>query len=218
MRNAPTIAVESSSTNRTKLALWYIGMLSLGIGLILAVLFLGERLLPTTTREAAPAGATMAGHTSALYHVLLSLVSIILLGRWLGKLFLHFGQPRVIGEMVAGIMLGPSLLGSDLAGGDGLHPAGAKSRRICGIIAQIGVILYMFLVGLELNAGLLRSRAHATVAISHASIVVAVSAGRDAGAVALSAAWHRPTCRSRALRCSWAWRCRSRPFRCWRAS
>ena len=50
-----------------------------------------------------------------LYHVLVALVAILLLGRWLGKLFVHFGQPRVIGEMVAGIMLGPSLLGPRLA-------------------------------------------------------------------------------------------------------
>ena len=42
---------------------------------------------------------------------------------------------------------------------------------ILGVLAQLGVILYMFLVGLELNAELLRSRAHTTVAISHASIV-----------------------------------------------
>ena len=67
---------------------------------------------------------------SPLYHVLLALVSILLLGRWLGKLFVHFGQPRVIGEMVAGIMLGPSLLGSDLAGSAALHPARRMSRRI----------------------------------------------------------------------------------------
>src|SRR5262249_53766023 len=41
-----------------------------------------------------------------------------------------------------------------------------------GVIAQLGVILYMFMVGLELNPGVLRQRAHSTVAISHASIVV----------------------------------------------
>jgi len=76
----------------------------------------------------------------------------------------------VIGEIVAGIMLGPSLLGW-------LSPEAMNfvlPREVgpyLGIIAQIGVILYMFLVGLDFNAGLLRSRAHATVAISHASII-----------------------------------------------
>jgi len=97
------------------------------------------------------------------------------LGRWLGKLFVYFGQPRVIGEMVAGIMLGPSLLGRIWP--EAMHfifPTGSPTdiRPALGIIAQIGVILYMFLVGLELNAELIRSRAHATIAISHASIVM----------------------------------------------
>ena len=80
-----------------------------------------------------------------------------------------------------------------------------------GIIAQLGVILYMFLVGLELNAGLLRSRAHATVAISHASIVAPFCSVRFSryGSIPSS---RRPTCRSPASLCSWAWRCRSPPF------
>jgi Kef-type K+ transport system membrane component KefB len=106
-----------------------------------------------------------------LYHVLVALVSILLLGRWLGKLFVHFGQPRVIGEIVAGIALGPSLLGRVWPQAtDFILPADVGP--FLGIIAQVGIILYMFLVGLELNAGLLRSRAHATIAISHTSILV----------------------------------------------
>jgi Kef-type K+ transport system membrane component KefB len=73
--------------------------------------------------------------------------------------------------MVAGIALGPSLLGLIWpAAKDFILPA--EVGQYLGIIAQIGVILYMFLVGLELNAGLLRSRAHSTVAISHTSILV----------------------------------------------
>ena len=104
----------------------------------------------------------------------------------MGKLFIHLGQPRVIGEMVAGIMLGPSLLGQIWpAAMDFILPA--DCAPFLGIIAQIGVILYMFLVGLELNAGLLRSRAHATVAISHTSILVPFLLGIDVGALAVSA-------------------------------
>src|SRR5882757_10565851 len=143
------------------------------IGLIWAVLDYGQSLTPTvastTTETAAKAGA--AHKLSPLYHVLLALVSILLLGRWMGKLFAYFGQPCVIGEMVAGIMLGPSLLGQ-------IWPAAqhfvlpTDVAPYLGIIAQIGVILYMFLIGLELNAGLIRSKAHATIAISHTSILV----------------------------------------------
>jgi Kef-type K+ transport system membrane component KefB len=137
----------------------------------LLVLAYGRQLSPATSGTGRTVGAAAVAHSSyVLYHVLVALVSILLLGRWLGKLFVHFGQPRVIGEIVAGIALGPSLLGRIWP--DAMHfILPADVGPFLGIIAQIGIILYMFLVGLELNAGLLRSRAHATIAISHTSIL-----------------------------------------------
>ena len=162
-----------SSNARTpstwRITLGYAVMLVAAIGLFLVIRIYGERLTPATAAAAQAGGAAMP-KTDILYHVLLALIAIILLGRWLGKLFVYFGQPRVIGEMVAGIMLGPSLLG--LVWPQAMNFILPRDvGPFLGIIAQIGVILYMFLVGLELNAGLLRSRAHATIAISHASIV-----------------------------------------------
>jgi Kef-type K+ transport system membrane component KefB len=141
------------------------------IGLILLVLAYGRTLSPAIAAASEPTSSAVGGHASTLYHVLLALVSILLLGRWMGKLFVYLGQPRVIGEMVAGIMLGPSLLGYiwPAAYHFVLPESVAPSLRI---IAEIGVILYMFLVGLELNAGLIRSKAHATIVISHTSILV----------------------------------------------
>ena len=202
-----------------RIVLGYAVMLVVAIGLLLIVLTYGEKLT-AGVGAAAELAESSSGHIEknlVLYHVLVALVAILLLGRWLGKLFVHFGQPRVIGEMVAGIMLGPSLLGRVWP--EAMHfILPTESDMPClGIIAQIGVILYMFLVGLELNAGLLKSRAHATVAISHASIAGAISAGRDPGAVAVSATWRPRTCRSPASPCSWASRCRSPRFPCWRA-
>jgi Kef-type K+ transport system membrane component KefB len=102
-----------------------------------------------------------------LKHVLLALAAVILTGRLLGKLFVYFGQPPVIGEVVAGILLGPSWLGKDLSG----LVLPAAVAPYLGILAQLGVILYMFLVGLDLNPDLVRARAFTTVAIAHASIV-----------------------------------------------
>ena len=174
---APNLASQPSATTTWRIVFWYALVLLVTIGLLWLVLhYGGEHLspaLPRTTTTDAPLGA--AARTGVLYHVLLALVSILLLGRWLGKLFVHFGQPRVIGEMVAGIMLGPSLLGRiwPEAMNFILPTTGPNDiRGALGIIAQIGVILYMFLIGLELNAGLIKSRAHATVAISHTSILV----------------------------------------------
>jgi Kef-type K+ transport system membrane component KefB len=147
-------------------------MLAAAVGSFFLVRHFGEMLKPAAEAAHPVSAAAVSPATpgDVTFHVLLSLVAIILLGRWLGKAFVYVGQPRVIGEMVAGIMLGPSLLG--LA-----WPAATAyllpdyARPSLKIIAELGVILYMFLIGLELNAGLLKSRAHATIAISHASII-----------------------------------------------
>src|SRR5207244_1007558 len=69
-----------------------------------------------------------------------------------------------------GIMLGPSLLGR-ISPETMNYVIPSEIMPYLGVISQIGIVLYMFLIGIELNAGLLRSQAHATVAISHASIV-----------------------------------------------
>ena len=129
--------------------------------------------------------AGLAARPDVLRHVLGALVAILLLGRWLGKLFVYFGQPRVIGEIVAGIMLGRRCW-AGLVGRDGsVLPAEVAGNL--GNIAQIGVILYMFLVGLEFNAGLLPSRGQATVTISHASIFFPFAPGT------MLALWLYPT-------------------------
>ncbi len=126
---------------------------------------------PEIGASAAKANGHVGGKPDALIHVLIALAAVLAVGRLLGLLFRRVGQPPVMGEVVAGILLGPSLLGQvwPEAAEFILPPAVAP---FLGVIAQLGVILYMFLVGLELNPGVLRQRVHATVAISHASIVV----------------------------------------------
>ena len=79
----------------------------------------------------------------------------------------------MIGEVLAGILLGPSLLGSvSPAISARLFPAAVTP--LLGILPQVGVLLFMFLIGLELNTEALRERTHAMVVISHASIAVPV--------------------------------------------
>ncbi len=112
----------------------------------------------------------------ATAHLLLTLAAVITLGRALGWLFAHVGQPPVIGKVIAGIMLGPSVLGQVVPDGPAwlLPPDVAPYLRE---IAQLGVILYMFLIGLELNVSRLREQAGAALVIANASILVPFALG-----------------------------------------
>lgn len=103
-----------------------------------------------------------------LLDVLMALTAVIVVGQLLARLFAYVGQPPVIGEVAAGILLGPSLLGPQISAWV-LPPAAAP---YLGVIAQFGVILYMFVVGLELDVEPIRHRIRAVVAVSTTSILV----------------------------------------------
>jgi len=108
---------------------------------------------------------------SPLSILLLQVIVIVAAARLLGALFQKIGQPPVIGEMVAGILLGPSLLGW-MAPGVQTFLFPVASLGGLRMLSQIGVILFMFVVGIELDVRHLRQSAHAAVMVSHASIVV----------------------------------------------
>ncbi|HSU82977.1 MAG TPA: cation:proton antiporter [Thermoanaerobaculia bacterium] len=108
---------------------------------------------------------------SPLSVLLFQVVLIVVAARGLGHLFRKIGQPPVIGEIVAGILLGPSLLGAVAPAAHAfLFPA--SSLDALRMLSQIGVILFMFVVGIELDVEHLRQKADAAVLVSHASIAV----------------------------------------------
>jgi Kef-type K+ transport system membrane component KefB len=117
--------------------------------------------------------ASTAGRVDVLLHVLLTLAAIIALGRVLAAGLRRLDQPPVIGDILAGILLGPSLIGAGAS--QTLLPAAAAPAL--GQIAQLGVVLYMFLVGLETNAGGLRERLRQTVFISSAGMMLPFALG-----------------------------------------
>lgn len=153
-----------------RLAVGYTLMLLAAVGLFLAIRGIGEQSGHSASALSAEI-APLKPKLQTLPHVLVALVAIIVAGRLLGAVMQRLGQPRVIGEVVAGICLGPSLLGrvSPAAMAWLLPDAILPSL---GVISELGVILFMFLVGLELNAEFLRDRVHKTIVISHAGIVV----------------------------------------------
>jgi Kef-type K+ transport system membrane component KefB/nucleotide-binding universal stress UspA family protein len=164
-------ATADTETNTLKIILAY-GLMIIGVGIAyLVIRRYGEGLTASGAALAAKAQAGAAPtSTDVMLHVLLALIVVIVLARVLGTLFRSVHQPPVIGEIIAGIVLGPSVLGR-VAPGVAAYLLPISVAPFLNVIAQIGVILYMFLVGLELDPKLLRNRGHATVAISHASIL-----------------------------------------------
>jgi Kef-type K+ transport system membrane component KefB len=102
--------------------------------------------------------------------LLLQIGVILIVARLVGWAFRKIHQPQVVGEMVAGILLGPSLLGW-LAPNVSAFLFPAESLGYLSALSQVGLVLFMFLVGLELNPRTLRERGHVAVVTSHASIV-----------------------------------------------
>lgn len=165
----------------------YISILTVVSLLIFGILHLGADL-PAPTGEmqkaavassaAAPStvvGSMLAGlrenFRSPLSHLFLQLVIIIGAARVVGQIFARFGQPPVVGEMAMGILLGPSLFGW-LAPDVFLFVFPATSLGTLKLLSQIGVCLFMFTVGMELNVGLVKQKASTAVLVSHASIVI----------------------------------------------
>jgi Kef-type K+ transport system membrane component KefB len=133
----------------------------------------GSSLVPAVSAATVAAEATtapQAQNEQVLFHVLLALAAVIIAGRLLGRLFRYVGQPPVIGEVVAGILLGPSLLGW-ISPSVAAFVLPTSVAPYLGVIAQIAVILYMFLVGLEFDAAMLQKKGHAAAAISHVGII-----------------------------------------------
>ncbi len=103
--------------------------------------------------------------------LLIQIIVILLMARIVGWGFRKIHQPQVIGEMVAGILLGPSLLGWLAPGvSSALFPSG--SLGALSTLSQVGLLVFMFLVGLELNPKQLRERGHTALVTSHASILI----------------------------------------------
>jgi Kef-type K+ transport system membrane component KefB len=144
------------------------------IGVVLVYLWIrayGDTLQAPAPSSPLDAVGLPQVHVNDFLHVLLALALVIACARTLGALFRFVHQPPVVGEMIAGILLGPSLLGH-VAPHFAAYLLPQSIAPLLNVISQMGVILYMFLVGLELDVSAVRERAHSTIAISHASIVV----------------------------------------------
>jgi len=105
-----------------------------------------------------------------LTRLFLQLFVVIAVSYLVGWIFSHFGQPAVVGEMIAGVLLGPSVFGL-LAPHAFQFVFAPSSLGALSLLSQIGVCLFMFTVGMEMDAAELRRKAHTAVVVSHASII-----------------------------------------------
>ena len=104
-----------------------------------------------------------------LFTLVLQIAVILAVCRVVGSLFRLIHQPRVVGEMFAGILLGPSLLGW-VAPHFSAYLFPTSSLGFLNALSQVGVVIFMFLVGLGINPKELKSQGHAAVLTSHVSI------------------------------------------------
>ncbi|MFL5382027.1 MAG: cation:proton antiporter [Longimicrobiaceae bacterium] len=149
----------------------YLLLVGVPLAVLAAVLHFGGGLrAPDAVLEAGrAAGPRRAGLHLGL--LLVQIAAVVVAARGVGLLFRRIGQPQVVGEMAAGILLGPSFLGW-IAPAVSARLFPPDSLGFLNSISQVGLLVFMFLVGLELNPRLLRGRGQTAVVTSHASIVV----------------------------------------------
>lgn len=166
-------------------ALIYLALLVLfGLGILLVIKRGQELALPRTEHSSVVgvAATVPSGDATSFWsplrdnlqeplgRLLLQVIVIVLATRVVGTIFVRCGQPSVVGEVFAGILLGPSLFGW-------LWPAASsfifpvESLGVLRLFSQIGVCLFMFVVGLELEVGHLRQKAPTAVVVSHVGIL-----------------------------------------------
>ena len=139
------------------------------VGLVPAALIL------TTIAVAAERGKS-AGPSESL--LILQIALLMALGRGLGEIMQRIGQPSVMGELLAGIILGPSLFGWIWPEAQAsIFPKTPEQKAMIDGIAQVGILLLLLLTGMETDLKLVRKVGKAAIAISIAGILVPFACG-----------------------------------------
>jgi Kef-type K+ transport system membrane component KefB/nucleotide-binding universal stress UspA family protein len=143
------------------------------IALLLALSFGGAM---TAQGMAAQGGGGTAGPSETV--LILQIVALLLVGRLLGEAMIRVGQPAVMGQLIAGILLGPSVFGAllpDLQ--HALFPAAKEQKAMLDGLSQVGVLFLLLLTGMETDLKLVRQTGRASVLASAFGIVVPFACG-----------------------------------------
>jgi Kef-type K+ transport system membrane component KefB/nucleotide-binding universal stress UspA family protein len=157
------------TTSKRKVALLYASLIGGALVVLQFTLMAGRHL--HAPKAGTGAGAASSQVTEQIFwRLLLAAFVVIVVSRAVGALFRRINQPQVVGEIAAGILLGPSVLGL-------LWPQATsylfspKVLPFLDVLSQVGLIFFMFLIGLELDTKLIRGRGHAAALVSHVSII-----------------------------------------------
>jgi Kef-type K+ transport system membrane component KefB len=164
--------------NKQHLKLYLLLILPL-LAIICAMLWSGHHVSSAPLKDAGDT-SMIQSLAASLHHplvmLLLQIIVILLTARVVGYLFKLIGQQEVIGEITAGILLGPSLLGwvAPDVFGFVFPPASLPNLQL---LSQVGLVLFMFVIGMELDIALLKNRGSEALLVSHVSIVFPFALG-----------------------------------------
>ena len=141
----------------------------------LAVALTEFAILSTPASAAGPGGAS-AGPSEVVF--IAQVVLLLVVGRMLGEAMQRLGQPAVIGQLIAGILLGPSVLGAlwpDVQ--HALFPARSEQKAMIDAVSQLGILLLLLLTGMETDLRLVRKVRRAAASVSVAGVSVPFACG-----------------------------------------
>jgi len=140
-------------------------------------------LVPALTLATTPAlAAAVSGSGRAEGIFIAQVILLLLVGRGLGEVMVRIGQPAIMGQLLAGIVLGPSLFGLLLPEVQQfLFPAAAEQQAMINALSQLGILMLLLLTGMETDLQLVRKVGRAAVAISATGIFVPFALGFGLG-------------------------------------
>ncbi len=127
---------------------------------------------------------------------LLQIILLLSVGRLMGELMQRIGQPAVMGQLLAGLLLGPSVLGAlwpDLQ--HALFPANGEQKSMIGAVSQLGILMLLLLTGMETDLSLVRKVGRAAFSVSATGIAVPFACGFALGELLPEAMLPRPELR-----------------------
>jgi len=138
--------------------------------------FCGAALVLLLATSAFGAEATVNGASEFL--LLVQIGILIFVGRGLGELMQRVGQPSVMGQLIAGVLLGPSILGSLWpAAQHAIFPTNHEQRAMIDGIAQFGVLMLLLLTGMETDLKLVRKVGRAAISVSGTGVCIPFACG-----------------------------------------